>query len=277
MNSDQTVTATFAPTAPQTRRLQVTVAGAGRVDGLGTGDGCVNVQARRTCTFDYPTGTTLHLASTSSVTSVFSGWGGACTGLGACDLTMTADRAVTARFALLQQLSIVVTGDGSVTGPSVPHVDDPISCSNLGGAPQICFYSVEPDRLITLTRHAAQGWRFAGWSGPCSGTASTCQVTMDASRTVRAVFEPKPPPTTQVTFNIQPALRKATFRPTGSGGVGARTFECRLDSPTWEPCTNPRVYTNLSRGQHTFRVRAVDSRGVPVGADPTPEKVSFTI
>jgi uncharacterized repeat protein (TIGR02543 family) len=32
--------------------------------------------------------------------------------------------------------------------------------------------------------------RFTGWSGACSGSATTCQVAMDAAKTVTATFEP---------------------------------------------------------------------------------------
>ncbi|MBX3055537.1 MAG: right-handed parallel beta-helix repeat-containing protein [Anaerolineae bacterium] len=47
-------------------------------------------------------------------------------------------------------------------------------------------------------------------------------------------------------------------------------FECRLDSSdelAWVECENPWFYTNLSAGEHTFEVRAIDSQG---NIDPTP-------
>lgn len=48
------------------------------------------------------------------------------------------------------------------------------------------------------------------------------------------------------------------------------SFECRLDSSdelAWIECENPWFYTNLSDGEHTFEVRAIDSQG---NIDPTP-------
>ena len=42
--------------------------------------------------------------------------------------------------------------------------------------------------VVTLTASAADGSGFAGWSGSCSGSDSTCSVTMDQARSVTATF-----------------------------------------------------------------------------------------
>ncbi len=49
------------------------------------------------------------------------------------------------------------------------------------------------------------------------------------------------------------------------------TFECKLDSRSFESCTSPKGYTGLTRTTHTFSVRAKDLAG---NTDPTP--VSYT-
>ena len=65
----------------------------------------------------------------------------------------------------------------------------------------------------------------------------------------------------------------ATFTFTGIDDTDppwALSFECRLDSTSdlaWVECENPWFYTNLSAGEHTFEVRAIDSQG---NIDPTP-------
>ncbi len=41
---------------------------------------------------------------------------------------------------------------------------------------------------VTLTATANTGYAFTGWSGACSGTATTCTVVMDANKTVAANF-----------------------------------------------------------------------------------------
>jgi len=52
------------------------------------------------------------------------------------------------------------------------------------------------------------------------------------------------------------------------------TFECQIDGGSWETCTSPKTYTNLSEGSHTFSVRAKDSAG---NIDPTPVSYSWKI
>ena len=38
-------------------------------------------------------------------------------------------------------------------------------------------------------------------------------------------------------------------------------FECAMDFGPFEPCTSPESLQNLTAGEHTFRVRAVDLAG----------------
>ncbi|MDQ4052551.1 MAG: DNRLRE domain-containing protein [Actinomycetota bacterium] len=52
------------------------------------------------------------------------------------------------------------------------------------------------------------------------------------------------------------------------------TFECSLDSAPYTACTSPKDYTNLTVGQHTFKVRATDAAG---NVDQTPASQPWTI
>jgi len=45
------------------------------------------------------------------------------------------------------------------------------------------------------------------------------------------------------------------------------SFECRLDSGSWDPCSSPQSYLGLGDGGHYFEVRAADGAG---NIDPTP-------
>lgn len=47
----------------------------------------------------------------------------------------------------------------------------------------------QPGVSVTLTATADIGSKFKGWSGACTGTATTCTVTMDADKTVKAQFD----------------------------------------------------------------------------------------
>ena len=50
------------------------------------------------------------------------------------------------------------------------------------------------------------------------------------------------------------------------------TFECKLDGGNWKPCTSPWGSGKVSRGWHTFKVRARDPAG---NVDPTPATATW--
>jgi hypothetical protein len=68
------------------------------------------------------------------------------------------------------------------------------------------------------------------------------------------------------------AANNAEFVFTGS--ATAAVFECQLDNSVYTPCVSPAGYSDLSKGGHTFRVRALDSRGLP---DLTPAEYTWTV
>ncbi|HEX7255365.1 MAG TPA: right-handed parallel beta-helix repeat-containing protein [Gaiellaceae bacterium] len=83
-------------------------------------------------------------------------------------------------------------------------------------------------------------------------------------------------PETEITA-IEPG--SIVFHFTGSDDhspAAALTFECSLDGAPFSPCVSPKTYENseLSVGQHTFEVRAVDEAG---NVDPTPESHTWTV
>lgn len=59
----------------------------------------------------------------------------------------------------------------------------------------------------------------------------------------------------------------------GSGHPFA-TFECRLDGGSFTHCTDPKSYTGLSEGEHTFEVRAYDRERV---LDLSPASFSWLV
>ena len=107
--------------------------------------------------------------------------GGACTGTGACTVSMTAARAVTATFnssATTFALSVTKAGTGAGTVTSSPAG---INCGTT------CSANYASGTSVTLTAAAASGSTFAGWSGACTGTGA-CTVSMTAARAVTATF-----------------------------------------------------------------------------------------
>jgi CSLREA domain-containing protein len=86
------------------------------------------------------------------------------------------------------------------------------------------------------------------------------------------VEDSTPPNTTISSASIIRTEHRATFSFTSS--EAGSSFQCKLDAQAFAPCTSPRTYSNLSKGQHTFRVRAIDKAH---NVDPTPATRTFTI
>jgi Fe-S cluster biogenesis protein NfuA len=132
------------------------------------------------CSQTYTSGTVVALGKTAAAGSAFVGWSGACSGTGACQVTMSAAKYVTATFVPTYALTVTRKGTGSGTVASSPAG---ISCGSD------CSQTYRSGTIITLSRTAAAGSAFAGWSGACSGTGA-CQVTMSSARSVTATFVP---------------------------------------------------------------------------------------
>lgn len=88
-----------------------------------------------------------------------------------------------ARFtasALQAQLTITRIGSGSVTND--------LGTMTWGGTTGSALFDARAGAVVTLTASAYPGAFFSGWTGEgCSGSG-TCAVTMDASRSVTAIF-----------------------------------------------------------------------------------------
>jgi hypothetical protein len=89
---------------------------------------------------------------------------------------------------------------------------------------------------------------------------------LNANRSVSVALDVTPPNTI---INGRPPAsttsRRATFR-FRSTEAGSR-FQCRHMNGAWMSCTSPKLYTGLTLGLHTFRVRAIDRA---LNVDPTP-------
>ena len=178
-----------APVPAVTFALTVALAGAGSGSVASTPAG---IACPSDCTESYPDGTLVDLTPTAAAGSRFTGWSGDCTGTGACTVTMSAARAVTATFVPLRTLTVSVTGSGSVA--SVPAG---IAC------PSDCTEDYEDGTSVSLTPTPAAGWVFSAWSGDCAG-GGACTIAMTANRSVTATFV---------------ALRTLTVTVVGGGSV----------------------------------------------------------
>jgi hypothetical protein len=174
MTGMASVAATFSLTP---YAVSVTKAG----NGAGTVTSDLNgINCGADCSEPYLYNTTVVLTAAPTTGSVFAGWGGACSGMGTCSVTVTAMTAVTATFTLTQH-TLTVSPAGNGTGTVTSNPAGGILC----GAD--CTEPYNYGSTVVLTATPGAGSSFAGWSGACSGT-STCTVTVTAATSVTASF-----------------------------------------------------------------------------------------
>ncbi len=168
MSADTLVTATFS-----LNMYTLTVATAGNGSGITT-----NTPPGSTFTY----GTLVTVTASPNPGSTFTGWSGACLGIGPCVVTMNTHRALTATFTLNPPntfaLSVYKTGNGSGLVTSLP------AGINCGAT---CTANFIGGTVVTLTATPMARSSFTGWSGDCSGTVH-CTVTLTANTHVTATF-----------------------------------------------------------------------------------------
>lgn len=150
----------------------------------GTGAGIVSsspagVLCGGDCSETFADNTTVTLIATPSAGSIFGGWSGACSGSGACTLSMSEARQVDAQFQA-GSYTLSVSRSGNATG-SVTASSGGISCGS------VCSANYMGGSTVSLTATPGPYARFVGWSGACAGTGS-CVVSMVDARSVGATF-----------------------------------------------------------------------------------------
>lgn len=165
---------------PHSLAIQVSPASSGTVISSPAGINCA-----ASCNANFVSGTVVTLTIAPSQNFAFTGWSGACSGSGACSVTLNADTTVAANFAapppMQSTLSITASGAGSGTVSSNPAG---IACGST------CSSSFNSGTQVTLTASPATGSAFAGWSGAvCAGTG-TCTVAVNTDTAVTAIFVP---------------------------------------------------------------------------------------
>jgi uncharacterized repeat protein (TIGR03803 family) len=153
------------------RTLSVSTSGSGTVTST---DGIINCPG--TCSHIYPDNTPVTLNATPPQGWTFLGWGGACSGTGSCQLDMTQDQSVNARFAPLYTLTVNITGNGSVTS-----TDGFINC------PGVCSHVYVDNTSVTLNVLPALGWSFSSWGGYCYGNGP-CTLVVSQNESADATF-----------------------------------------------------------------------------------------
>ncbi len=184
-NTDSTVilppvTASFTNAATSVRTLWVTKqgAGTGSITSISspTVTGQKEVNCGGTCTVDYNPDATVTLTASPGAPA-FAGWRGACVGTRTtCTVTMETSKSVIATFVPSVTTSLLGTGRGVVTSQPTG-----INCGSSCSA----VFASASSAILTATPNT--GSVFAGWAGPCTGTAA-CTVGTSVTQNVTAVF-----------------------------------------------------------------------------------------
>jgi len=177
--------------------LTVTVTGEGQV----TGQGIACTEAGNggpECEEEFPEGAKVPLSETPAAGWEFAGWGGACSGTGACEVEITAAESVTAEFSPKQvvprSLTVEVEGEGEVTGanPPIPLSGAINGCAEGAGQ---CSAEYADGTQVPLVATAGGSSHFVGWTtvegtaGTCSGAAASCEAGPLAGPTkLKAIF-----------------------------------------------------------------------------------------
>ena len=206
-----------APGSPQT----VSLTGTGSALPLliirqGTGNGTVtssdgSISCGVTCSASFNSGTTVTLTATPASGSVFTGWGGACSGTQRCSVTMNAPQTVVATFI-----------------PGVPTAD--LSTASLVFGPQLVGV-VSPIQIVTLSNSgsASLGITSIALAGPNVSDFSqsnTCgsALAAGANCTISTVFTPSAAGTRAASVTLTDSLGIQTIALTGTGVAPAISF-----------------------------------------------------
>ncbi len=156
-------------------RVTVTREGAGRVASEPAGVDCGDV-----CDASFDPQTTVVLTATPATGQYFAGWSGGCSGEDPrCVVTPGGDVAVTASFRPAIELTVGFDGDGA---GSVAVTSAGATCSDD------CSAFVKPGSRVELVAAASAGSTFAGFSGDCVSSESSCTLTVDEPRAVHVRF-----------------------------------------------------------------------------------------
>ena len=176
MTRARAVSAAIAEARPTRVPVAVSVTGEGTVTSSPEGIVC-----RDACGAVLPVGTPVTLRAAAGTGYVFAGWAGSCRGVAtACTVPGTAPAAAAATFVRAgtrYPIAVTKAGRGTITSRPAGILCG-AKCSSPFSAGQTVALEAEPEK----------GWRFAGWTGACSGKTRTCTLGMDGPKSLSVTF-----------------------------------------------------------------------------------------
>ncbi len=166
----------------------------------------------------YPYGTTVRVTATPDAGNYFTGWSGIVGGTRNPLTYVVKDGTPLIRgsFAALppDQNTLTVTHQG---------------LGRTTVTPQASYYA--PGEPVTVTATADSGQAFLGWAGDAAGTDNPLSVTMDKSRSLRALFTERP------RLAIQSIGREGVLVTLVGATKATYAIETSTDLATWTPHT----------------------------------------
>ena len=214
MNADKTVTANFVAVSTYVLTTAVNP----------PGGGTINPAAGP---HTYNQSTVVAVTATPSSGYAFSSWTGACSGSGACSVTMDAAKSVTANFTLLPTYVLTMATDGNGTT-----------------TPAMGAHLYPQGTVVPISTTPNSGYIFDSWTGDAD--CADGSVTMNAAKTCTANFVTAPPAVT-----LDGAVSSGTSAPTTSGvsfshttGTGADRL--LLVGVSWNCGTTNRTISSIT-------------------------------
>ena len=131
---------------------------------------------------NYNDGAVVTLTATPATGYQFDGWSGDVSGTAnPINITMDANKTVTATFSPIQRTLTINATNGHVNVTGAANSKSQTVATNF-------FF--DHGETTSMTAVPATGYQFSGWSGDASGNTNPFSLTMDANKTVTALFTP---------------------------------------------------------------------------------------
>ncbi|MCP4348470.1 MAG: hypothetical protein GY795_23535, partial [Desulfobacterales bacterium] len=242
MDSAVTVRAVFTEIdEPQILTLSVSPAGAGYVNSPQTGD--VSCKSGD-CKWSFDTGEEVKLAAYSNQGFLFEGWKGDIEDTSnSIWIIMNSPITLEALFSKNDESQVLTL---SVSPPGAGYVNSP-QYDNLLCEAGGYEWQFTPDAKVTLTAHSDSEYQFDHWEGDLSGSYESPSITMNADKTVTAVFTKIKRPKTLTVSVSPPGAGKVDSDPEG---LSCNSSNCTRDFPKSSEVT---LYAQSDSGYEFIR------------------------